>query len=265
MPARPPAAPRPLALVTGANRGLGRAVAEALARGGHRVLLSGRKVDALAAEAARLAAAGLDAAPLALDLADPASIDAAAAALGEGPPLDLLVSNAGVYGDAGGGQAARATLATNLVGPVRLAAALSPRLATGARVVLVSSGMGELGSLPASWRREVEAATSDQQLNEVAARFVAAVEDGREDGAPPLPYRLSKALLNRLARRLAADLAPRAILVNAVCPGWVRTEMGGAGAPRCVEVGARSILWATALHPGGPSGGFYRDGVAIPW
>jgi NAD(P)-dependent dehydrogenase (short-subunit alcohol dehydrogenase family) len=111
----------------------------------------------------------------------------------------------------------------------------------------------------------VEHATTEEALLGVAARFVEAVEAGREEGSPTLAYRISKALLNRLARRLAAELAPRSILVNAVCPGWVRTDMGGAGAPRTVEEGARSILWATALRPGGPSGGFFRDGAAIPW
>jgi NAD(P)-dependent dehydrogenase (short-subunit alcohol dehydrogenase family) len=260
-----PALARPIALVTGANRGLGLAVAEALARGGHRVLLAGRRWDAVAAAAGRLAEAGLDAAPLALDLADPASVDEAAAALAAGPPLDVLVQNAGVYGKEGDRGAARATLAANLLGPLRLSARLAPHLADGARVVLVSSGMGELSSLPAGWRREVERAGTDAELVGVAERFVAAVEAGHEDGSPTLAYRISKALLNRHARRLAADLAARRILVNAICPGWVRTGMGGAGAPRSIEEGARSILWATSLPAGGPSGGFFRDGQVVPF
>lgn len=255
----------PLALVTGANRGLGRAVAEALAREGHRVLLAGRKGADLARESARLNAASLYAAPLLLDLGDPASIDAAAASLASGPAIDVLVQNAGVYGEDSDRHAARRTLVINLVGPIRLAAVLAPRLADGARMVLVSSVMGELSSLPATWRREVERARSDAELLAVADRFVAAVEEQREDGSATLAYRVSKALLNRLARRLAEDLAPRAILVNAVCPGWVRTDMGGPGATRSIEEGARSILWATALPAGGPSGGFFRDGKAIDW
>jgi NAD(P)-dependent dehydrogenase (short-subunit alcohol dehydrogenase family) len=258
-------APRPLALVTGANRGLGRAVAEALARGGHRVVLAGRKPADLAGLAASLGAAGLQAAPLPLDLGDPASIDAAAAALASGPALDVLVQNAGVYGPEDDPGGARRTLATNLIGPVRLQSALGPRLADGARVVLVSSGMGELGSLPAAWRREVERAVSDLELLEVAGRFVASVEAGGGAGSATLAYRVSKALLNRLARRVAVELAPRHILVNAVSPGWVKTEMGGAGATRSIEEGARSILWATSLGPGGPTGGFFEDGRRIAW
>jgi NAD(P)-dependent dehydrogenase (short-subunit alcohol dehydrogenase family) len=125
--------------------------------------------------------------------------------------------------------------------------------------------MGELSSLPAGWRREVERASSDADLLDIADRFVATSEELREDGAATLAYRMSKALLNRLARRLAADLGPRGILVNAVCPGWARTDMGGPGATRSIDEGARSILWATELAAGGPTGGFFRDGKAIGW
>jgi len=255
----------PLAVVTGANRGLGRAVAEALARAGNRVLLAGRKKADLAREVARLNAEALHAATLALDLGDPDSIDAAAASLVAGPPIDVLVQNAGGFAEDSDRAAARRTLAVNLIGPVRLAAAVAPRLAEGARVVMVSSAMGELSSLPAAWRAEVERASSDAQLLALAECFVAAAEEQREEGTAALAYRMSKALLNRLARRLAVDLAPRGVLVNAVCPGWARTDMGGPGASRSIEEGAGSILWATALPPGGPTGGFFRDGKSIGW
>jgi NAD(P)-dependent dehydrogenase (short-subunit alcohol dehydrogenase family) len=256
---------RHLALVTGANRGLGRAVAEALARGGYRVLLAGRQLEELSREAARLLDAGLDASPLRLDLADPGSIAAAAAGVTDGPPLDLLIQNAGVYGEDADRTAVRRTLVTNLAGPIQLSAALVPRLASRARVVLVSSGMGELSGLPDRWRGEVERAWSDAELLALAERFVAEVGVAREDGAATLAYRMSKALLNRHARRLAEELAPRGILVNAVCPGWVKTAMGGPGATRSIEEGARSILWAAALSAGGPTGGFFRDGQPIGW
>lgn len=256
---------RPLALVTGANRGLGLAVAEALARGGHRVVLAGRKQAELAREVARLRAGKLEVEALALDMGDPGSIDDAAGALAAGPVIDVLVQNAGVFAKDAERDAARRTLSVNLVGPIRLAAALGPHLADGARVVLVSSGMGELSSLPAAWRREVERAIQDEELLSVAARFVAAAEQADDDGSATLAYRVSKALLNRLARRLAEELAPRQILVNAVSPGWVRTEMGGPGASRSIEEGARSILWATSLPAGGPSGGFFQDGKPLAW
>jgi NAD(P)-dependent dehydrogenase (short-subunit alcohol dehydrogenase family) len=203
--------------------------------------------------------------PLTLDVADRASIEAVAASLAAGPSIEVLVQNAGVYGQDEDRGAARRTLTTNLVGPIRLTAALAPRLARGARVALVSSGMGELASLPPSWRQEVERASSDGELLRLAERFVAVVEAEPVDGVATLAYRMSKALLNRYARRLAVDLAPQGVLVNAVCPGWVKTDMGGTGATRSIEEGAASILWATSLPPGGPTGGFFRDGKPIGW
>ena len=78
-------------------------------------------------------------------------------------------------------------------------------------------------------------------------------------------YNVSKAAMNAITRVLAADLRSRGILVNSVCPGWVRTDMGGPGATRSVEEGAASVLWAARLGPDGPSGGFFRDGNPVPW
>jgi NAD(P)-dependent dehydrogenase (short-subunit alcohol dehydrogenase family) len=77
-------------------------------------------------------------------------------------------------------------------------------------------------------------------------------------------YNVSKAAMNAITRVLAADLRSRGILVNSVCPGWVRTDMGGPGATRPVEEGAASVLWAARLGPGGPTGGFFRDGRPVP-
>ena len=78
-------------------------------------------------------------------------------------------------------------------------------------------------------------------------------------------YNVSKAAMNAITRVLAADLRGQGILVNSVCPGWVRTDMGGAGASRSVEEGAASVLWAARLGPDGPTGGFFRDGNPVPW
>jgi NAD(P)-dependent dehydrogenase (short-subunit alcohol dehydrogenase family) len=99
------------------------------------------------------------------------------------------------------------------------------------------------------------------------AEFVADVKAGKheERGWPSSAYRVSKAAMNALARIYARELAPRRILVNAVCPGWVRTDMGGPSAPRTVEVGAHSIAWAALIPDGGPTGGFFRDGKAVEW
>jgi carbonyl reductase 1 len=92
------------------------------------------------------------------------------------------------------------------------------------------------------------------------------VEKGHHvaDGWPSSAYRVSKASLNAWVRLLARELAPRRIRINAACPGWVRTDMGGRGASRSVEKGAASILWAAALK-GEPTGGFFRDGGRIDW
>jgi NAD(P)-dependent dehydrogenase (short-subunit alcohol dehydrogenase family) len=84
-------------------------------------------------------------------------------------------------------------------------------------------------------------------------------------GAGPSAYQVTKAALNALTRTLAAELNGTQILVNAVCPGWVATDMGGAGAPRSVEEGAAGIVWAATLPQNGPTGGFFRDGKPLPW
>jgi carbonyl reductase 1 len=97
--------------------------------------------------------------------------------------------------------------------------------------------------------------------------FVAAVAQNRyrEAGWPASAYRVSKVALNALTRILARDLAPRRIKVNSVCPGWVRTRMGGASATRDVTAGAKSIVYAATLPDDGPTGGFFRDGRKIAW
>jgi NAD(P)-dependent dehydrogenase (short-subunit alcohol dehydrogenase family) len=99
----------------------------------------------------------------------------------------------------------------------------------------------------------------------LADEFVAAVESGTHEraGWPSSAYSVSKALLNAATRVLARTLAPRKIRVNAVCPGWVRTELGGRSAPRDIPTGARSIV-ATVLEPRA-TGGFFRDGQPIAW
>jgi NAD(P)-dependent dehydrogenase (short-subunit alcohol dehydrogenase family) len=126
-----------------------------------------------------------------------------------------------------------AAFETNTLGALKVTQALAPLLvaAGGGNVVNVSSGMGGL----------------------------------TEMGGGSTPYRLSKAALNALTRVLHAELSGRGVRVNSVCPGWVRTDMGGASAPRGVDQGASGIVWAATLEEGGPSGGFFRDGRPIAW
>jgi NAD(P)-dependent dehydrogenase (short-subunit alcohol dehydrogenase family) len=252
-----------LAVVTGANRGLGLEAARGLAARGYRLILAVRRADEGRRAAAGLAQAGGEAVAWPLDLADPGSVDAfAARARAEGRPVDVLVENAGVYRTHLDEESARESMAVNVLAPVRLADGLAPLLAPAARVVLVSSGMGQLSALPADLRRDVETIHAREDLGRLAETLAVRARRG---GGGTLAYAVSKAALNAAARLLAAELAPRGVLVNAVCPGWVRTEMGGAGAPRSVEEGAAGILWAATLPAGGPTGGFFRDGRPIPW
>ncbi len=267
-PARKEYAPwmaSPVAVVTGANRGLGLATTRALAGRGLRVILAARREAEGRRAAEPLAAEGRDVAAWPLDVAEPASVDGfAARARAAGLRIDALVENAGVYRAPFDPASARESMEVNALGPVRLADALASLLAPGARVVMVSSGMGALSSLPADLRRAVEAIRTRKDLADLRDALLRRAERGSGGGAY-LAYAVSKAALNAATRLLASELAPRGVLVNAVCPGWVRTEMGGAGAPRSVEEGAAGIVWAATLPPNGPTGGFFRDERAIPW
>jgi len=250
-----------LAVVTGANRGLGLAASRALAARGMRILLATRREAEGQRAAAALAAEGRDAFAWPLDVGDRASVDRfAERARAEDLRIEALVQNAGVYRERFDAETARESMAVNALGPLRLADRLAARLAPGARVVMVSSGAGELAGLPADLRSAVAAVRSREDLARLAQDLVR-----RGDGGAYLAYAVSKAALNAATRLLAAELAPRGILVNAVCPGWVRTDMGGAGAPRSVEEGVAGIIWAATLPADGPTGGFFRDGKAIPW
>ena len=260
------------ALVTGANRGLGQQVARDLAREGWNVLVGARdraKGDAAAARI-RKQIAGARARGVALDVSDPAAIADGARKLRDGAVrLSALVNNAGVYGEAQGDarfDEVPRVLAVNFHGPLRVTDALAPLLVEGANVVMVSSGRGALSGLAARERDRLAAEGLDRDgLLEIAREYETKATTGRAAGWPPDAYSASKALLNALTRVLATELAARGIRVNAVCPGWVRTDMGGRRAPRSVEEGAAGITWAATLGPDAPTGGFFRDGQRIPF
>jgi NAD(P)-dependent dehydrogenase (short-subunit alcohol dehydrogenase family) len=224
----------PVALVTGANRGIGRETARQLAERGYDVIVSARNSDK-----AREASAAVGGRPLELDVSDTGSIERAAAELSREPgTLDVLVNNAGVgtdWGVAGAEpdfDAIQRALDTNFFGAYRLTVALLPLLRESEhpRVVNVSSGMGGI----------------------------------TEMGGWSPGYRVSKAALNAMTRILSTELEEAGVKVNSACPGFVNTDMGGQfGAKKPVEDGAAGIVWLATLPDDGPSGGFFRDGKPI--
>jgi NAD(P)-dependent dehydrogenase (short-subunit alcohol dehydrogenase family) len=252
----------PTALVTGANRGLGLETARQLLAHGYQVLVTARERGA-ADEAAR--SLGKGARALALDVADPASIERAQAEVDV--ELDALVNNAGTSLEGFDGDVAFRTVDTNYRGAARVTDAFSPRLAPNANIVMVSSGMGELSAASPELRRRLLASTLTRaELDSLVDDFVRRVRAGDRElgGWPRNAYRVSKIALNALTRLIAPTL-PRGQRVNAVCPGWVRTRMGGQAASRSVERGAQGIVWAATLGADGPNGGFFRDSRAIEW
>jgi NAD(P)-dependent dehydrogenase (short-subunit alcohol dehydrogenase family) len=234
----------PTALVTGANRGLGAETARQLTARGWTVIGTTRDE---------------------LDLGKVPTITAFAAKLErEGTVLDVLVNNAAISMRGFDARVAEKTIAINLLGTLAVTGALAPRIRDGGAIVMVSSGMGELSVLGEPARTRVQGAASRADVERLAAEFVQGVAAGTHEkgGWPSSAYSVSKALLNAATRVLARELAPR-LRVNAVCPGWVRTDLGGPRAPRDVGEGAASIVAAVFERRG--TGGFFRDGKPIPW
>ncbi|HET7539741.1 MAG TPA: SDR family NAD(P)-dependent oxidoreductase [Polyangiaceae bacterium] len=259
-----------VAVVTGANRGLGLATAQSLAGRGYRVWLTGRDAASAEAAASQLRARNLDVQAALLDVSDASTVSTFAERMASEPPIAALINNAGASFEGFGVEVATRTLDGNYRGAVRVTDALFSRLDQDANIVMVSSGMGELGNFSRALReRLLRPDLSRAQLEEIAADFVQAVARGTHQAAgfPSNAYSVSKALLNGFTRVLARELEGSSRRVNAVCPGWVRTRMGGSSAARSVEQGASGILWAATLSRDGnaPQGGFFRDGKAIPW
>jgi NAD(P)-dependent dehydrogenase (short-subunit alcohol dehydrogenase family) len=226
-----------LALVSGGNRGIGLEVCRQLAERGYAVVMGSRDE-----EKGRVAAEGLEWNVILqqLDVADAGSVDRMAAFLeDEFGRLDILVNNAGISNDEGqrGVDAdldrVKESLEANLFGAWRLCEMAIPLMRRNGygRIVNVSTGL-------------------------------AALED-MGGGSPG--YRVSKTALNALTRILASELRGSGILVNAVNPGWVQTDMGGSGATRSVEEGAEALVWAATLPNSGPTGGFFQDRRPVPW
>jgi NAD(P)-dependent dehydrogenase (short-subunit alcohol dehydrogenase family) len=219
-----------VALVSGASRGIGAEIARQLAADHDFVVFAGARDPDDVEEADGIV-------PVELDVTDQEEVNAAQELIGSDPGhLDALINNAGVYGDPIGVvdydlDRAHEVFEVNTFGPWRLCQAFVPLLQRSSqpRIVNVSSGAGQL---------------SDMNGGRAA-------------------YRLSKAALNALTRTLASD--EPGIEVNVMCPGWVRTDMGGSSASRSVEEGADTAVWLATLPDDGPTGGFFRDRKPIPW
>lgn len=233
----------PVIVVTGGNRGIGLEICRQLAVRGACVVLTAR--DAHAGESAAKSLSGKSGQVLfhPLDVTSDDSATKLATFLSERfGHCDVLINNAGMIST--GDDAiltvppaeVSATLESNAIGPLRVTQALLPLLrkaSGGARIINVSSGAGELDDFDGSWRPA---------------------------------YSLSKAALNLVTRMLAAALRDGdGVIVNSMCPGWVKTDMGGEGAPRTVAQGADTAVWLALDAPKTLTGKFVRDRKIIPW
>lgn len=226
----------PVALVTGGNRGIGFEACRQLAMRGMRVVLTARDADRGEEAAGRLRDEDLAVGFELLDVTDGDSVEACARRLGKaGLHIDVLVNNAGVYPTEGvfavSEETFREALEINTVGPFLTCKAFVPGMIERGygRVVNVSSGGGSFG-----------------------------------EGLGPAAYAISKAALNALTVKISQAVRGD-VKVNAMCPGWVRTEMGGPGAPRSPEEAADTLVWLATLPEDGPNGGFFRNRKPIPW
>lgn len=229
----------PTAIITGANKGIGFEIARQLGKRGFQVVIAGRNEAALQTALEQLLREHVSATALLMDVSREDNIQSAAGNLaGQGMRLDVLINNAAILLKTDGSISSQAielfdqTLQTNCYGALNVVRHFLPLMKSPARIINVSSGGGSMTDPVGGW-------------------------------SPA--YCVSKSLLNAMTRHLAYELTGRGIAVNAVCPGWVKTDMGGSGATRSVERGAETPVWLATEAGQHLSGKFFRDKREIPW
>jgi NAD(P)-dependent dehydrogenase (short-subunit alcohol dehydrogenase family) len=225
-------------LVTGANKGIGFEIARQLLQKGNQVIIGSRSKEKGAAAVATLEKEGLKALAMQLDVTDADSIATAVAFVKQTwGRLDVLINNAGILLKDDQSllhtpvATEQAILQTNAIAPLHISRVFAPLMPAGSTIVMMSSGGGSMTDTVGGWS--------------------------------PL-YCISKSMLNAISRHLHYWLQPEGIAVHAMCPGWVKTDMGGAGAPRSVAQGADTAVWLS-LTENIPGGNFWRDRKQIPW
>lgn len=225
-------------LITGASRGIGWACAKCFAERGDRVILGIRRPDRLASEQKQWISDNRNVICETLDVSSEKSIGLFFLNI-KNETIEILINNAGILPDHRGSEwpstakMLKDAFTTNVVGPYLLIQKVLPSMLERkfGRVVNVSSQMGSL--------------------------------KGMGTGSPA--YRISKTALNALTVISARQTKGHGVLVNAICPDWVSSDMGGKGAPRTPEQAVPGILWAATLPNDGPTGGFFRDGIPLEW
>jgi len=227
-----------IALITGANKGIGFEIARQLGKKGFYIILSGRDEEKIYHASENIHKQGISVEPLIMDISDKSSIEKAKKTISRmGIKLSVLVNNAAIllkedtniFQDI---SILEKTLQTNVYGTIQVTQALLPYIENGGRIVNISSGGGSLTDSTGGW-------------------------------SPA--YCVSKTLLNSVTKQMAYFLAERKMKVNAVCPGWVQTDMGGKNAPRSVEKGAETPVWLCTEAPEQYTGLFFRDKQVIDW